>query len=365
MLKEEIKKIGILRANALGDFIVTLPAIKAIRNFYPQAELVLLGKPWHKNFLEESDGTTKRTPIDRVIVMPVTEGLREEPGFSENKKEVKNFCQGLSRENFDLFFNFHGKGLAANSFIKKIGAKITAGQICEGAEKLDYNLEYYYYQSEVIRYLEIISLTGIPPASLEPQIYILSKDHQEAKEISKKNNLSNFVAIHAAGTDIRRMWSEEKFAQLSELISQLGLQIVFTGSQPEESYIRSIISKMKYPAVNLAGQLSLGGLCAFLSSSKLVIAVDTGPQHLARACGAKTVGLYWAPNLINWGPSTRGTHRPVVSWKMECPQCGVVPNSPYPFEPFTSTCQHKFSFISSISVEEVMKEVNHLLKLDL
>ncbi|MEJ7682000.1 MAG: hypothetical protein WKG06_29940 [Segetibacter sp.] len=63
---KNIHKIAVLRANALGDFIVTLPALKAIRSTYPDAEIVLLGKPWHKEFLIEG-----RTPVDRVIIVPV------------------------------------------------------------------------------------------------------------------------------------------------------------------------------------------------------------------------------------------------------------------------------------------------------
>ena len=123
----------------------------------------------------------------------------------------------------------------------------------------------------------------------------------------------------------------------------------------------SIIAQMKNLAVNATGKFSLGGLAGLLSLSDLVIAIDTGPLHLAIAAGAKTVGLYWAPNLINWAPLTRALHRPVVSWELKCPQCGIVPNDPYPFQPTGKNCAHLFSFLSSIGVELVLKEVSLLL----
>ena len=77
---KNIKKIAILRANALGDFLVTLPAIDAIRAAYPNAEIVLLGKPWHKEFLIKG-----RCVIDRVIVVPPLKGIRDEKVMEENE----------------------------------------------------------------------------------------------------------------------------------------------------------------------------------------------------------------------------------------------------------------------------------------
>jgi len=70
---KNIQKIAVLRANALGDFIVTLPALHAIRKAYPNAELVLLGRPWHKEFL-----VPQRSPVDRVLVVKQQAGRAAE-----------------------------------------------------------------------------------------------------------------------------------------------------------------------------------------------------------------------------------------------------------------------------------------------
>src|SRR3954451_16904534 len=100
-----VQKIAVLRANALGDFIVTLPALKAIRSTYPNAEIVLLGKPWHKQFL-----TSGRTPVDRVIIVPVKKGIRNEAGEVESEVEVERFVEQMKREQFDIVLNFQGNG---------------------------------------------------------------------------------------------------------------------------------------------------------------------------------------------------------------------------------------------------------------
>src|SRR5438094_146977 len=94
-----VKKIAVLQAKAFGDFIVTLPALRAVKETYPEAELVYLGKPWHKEFLEG-----RPSPIDRVIVIPPLEGVRNEPGMNEkeNKEALEAFFQHMQQEAFDI-----------------------------------------------------------------------------------------------------------------------------------------------------------------------------------------------------------------------------------------------------------------------
>src|SRR5436309_7008981 len=82
-----VRKIAVLRANALGDFIFALPALEALRAAYPQAEIVLLAKGWHATFLKGRPG-----PVDRVVVVPPCEGVSEEPGAPgsvENSAELE------------------------------------------------------------------------------------------------------------------------------------------------------------------------------------------------------------------------------------------------------------------------------------
>src|SRR3954451_5117409 len=106
---KNIKKIGVLRANALGDFIVTLPALQALRATYPDSEIILLGNSWHRQFL-----TGGRTPVDRVIVVPVKKGIRNEGGQKEDQTEINAFVKQMQEEQFDVMLNFQGNGISAN-----------------------------------------------------------------------------------------------------------------------------------------------------------------------------------------------------------------------------------------------------------
>jgi ADP-heptose:LPS heptosyltransferase len=157
------------------------------------------------------------------------------------------------------------------------------------------------------------------------------------------------------------MWPLENYARLADELKQRHYEIVFTGASEDRQIIDDIIYNMNYTAINACGNFSLGGLAAVLSKAALMISADTGPLHLGRAVNTSTIGFYWAPNLINWGPLTRTIHRPMISWKMECPVCGIVPNNPFPFEPKTDSCDHPVSFVRDISVEQVVEAVENLL----
>ena len=350
---KNIKKIAILRANALGDFIVTLPALFALKHTYPAAELVLLAKPWHNEFL-----TKGRSPIDRVIVVPIKKGIRTEPGIDENEQEIETFIKQMQDEQFDAVINFQGNGISANPFIKQFKAKLTVGLICKNSEKLDRSLDYYYYQNEAIRYLEVVKLIGATTNIIEPKLNVLAKDKEEIKGFLSILKDKRVVVLHPVAMDTRRMWPLENYARLADELKERNFEVVFTGATEDTRIIDDIIYQMNYQAINASGKFGLGGLTALLAEADLMISADTGPLHLARAVETKTIGFYWAPNLINWGPLTRSLHRPLISWKMECPLCGIVPNDPYPFEPKSGECDHPVSFVRDISMDQVLEAVD-------
>src|SRR6185312_11141692 len=335
MRLKNIKKIAILRANALGDFIVTLPAIQAIRKTYPEAEIVLLGKPWHKDFLIPA-----RSPVDRVIVVPIMKGIRDEMNESENFEEQELFFKEMEKEHFDIAIHFQGNGISANPFINRLNATITVGLTSENALPLDRSVPFYYYQSETLRYLEVSKLIHATTDDPESHINVLPKDEEEIKGLLSFLENKPFIVLHPFVIDIRRTWPSENYAPLADRLKEKNIEVVFTGSESDCAGVEDIISGMKHKAINACGTLSIGGLSAILKHADLVIAADTGPLHLARAVNTPTVGIYWAPNLINWGPLSRSIHRPVISWNMTCPFCGIIPNDPYPFLP-QDDCEHK------------------------
>ncbi|MBE7549548.1 MAG: glycosyltransferase family 9 protein [Anaerolineales bacterium] len=341
MKLKHIRKIAVLRANALGDFIFILPAMEALRAAYPEAEIVLLGRNWHAEFLAGRPG-----PIDRAIVIPPSRGLsREEDYEEEDPAELDRFFAAMATEQFDLAFQLHGGGRYSNPFIRRLGARMTAGLATPDAAPLDRIVPYIYFQPEILRYLEVVGLVGATTTWLEPRLCVTAQDLAEACRLVPELADRPVVALHPGATALRRRWPVESFAAVGEALRAAGAHVVVTGVDAEKDIVAGVVEAMQGQAQNLCGQLSLGGLAGLLSRCRVVVSNDSGPLHLAAAVGTATVGIYWCGNLINYGPLTRVRHRPLVSWRLNCPLCGR--------NCIEDNCDHSPSFVADISVEEV------------
>lgn len=344
----DVRKIAVLRANALGDFIFTLPALEALRDTYREAEIVLLGKSWHKEFL-----TGRPSPIDRVIVVPRYGGVSAEPGIAEDAEELAHFFHEMERERFDLALQMQGGGRYSNVFLRRLGARMTIGSQTPDAVALDRNLHFVYFQHEVIRYKEIVSLVGASNQMVEPRIALTKADMNEAQRVVPEGR-EPLVALHPGASDPGRRWPSEKFAQVGDALARAGAKVVVTGTLDEQDLVEAVVAQMHTPAEGLTGKLSVGGLAGLLARCRVVVSNDTGPRHLAAAVGAATVSIYWCVNLVNSSPLTRSRHRPVTSWRLDCPLCGR--NS------LQEKCNHTVSYVADVEAAEVIEHALELFK---
>lgn len=343
----DIRKIAVVRANGLGDFIFALPALAALRAAYPCAEIVLLALSWHAAFLRE-----RPSPVDRVLVVPPYTGVSVRDDQAGDEPACEQFFQRMQQEQFDLACQMHGGGRHSNPFLLRLGARLTIGLKTPDAVALDRWIPYRYYQQEVSRYLEVVSLVGAAPVSLEPRLAITRRDQAEIAHLLPPGK-QPLVVLHPGASDPTRRWAGEKFAQVGDALAARGARIVITGTEAERETDEHVASAMHCEGQNLCGRISLSGLAALLASSQVVISNDSGPLYLAQAVGARTVGLYWCFNLLTAALPFRRDHAPLVSWQLTCPICG--------YDLTQSRCSHTASLISSIPAEEVIEAAQEML----
>lgn len=356
---DSVRRIAVLRANALGDLLLALPAMEALRRAYPAARLTLLARSWHANFLRGRPG-----PVDEVIALPPISGVSEAAG---GHRAPEGLFDELRRHRFDLAVQIHGGGRHSNPFIRRLGARVTAGLCSADAERLDRWVPYVYYQHEVLRYLEVAALVGgtllggTPVGEIqaggttdlvEPRLAVTEDDRAELARVLGESP-PGLVALHPGASDPRRRWPAEHFAAVAD---RLGRPIVITGTAAERDVVEKVAAAMRAPAIQLVDALSIGGLAALYERCSLVISNDTGPRHLAAAVGTPTVGIYWCGNLINAGPLTRSRHRPVVSWTVACPVCGASG-----LDLNAARCPHDASWVAEVTVAEVIEQATDLL----
>jgi ADP-heptose:LPS heptosyltransferase len=351
----DVARIAVLRANALGDFIFTLPALEALRAAYPEAEITLLGAPWHARFLAD-----RPVPVDRVVVVPPLPGIRTaDPG--ERAPSLPEFQERARDRRYDLALQLHGGGRNTNPFVLGLAARLTAGLRAQDAPALDRWVRYVYYQPEVFRYLEVAGLVGAPPVTWRPRLELTEQDLMEAKSVVG-DAAGPRVALHPGASDARRRWPAARFSEVGDALAGAGAEVVVTGTPPEREVVDEVVGGMRHPARPLVGGLSLGGLAALYAGCAVVVSNDTGPLHLANAVDAPTVGIYWVGNVINCAPTERYRHRPMISWTIHCPECGQdCTRDLYPARDGGTPCDHQPSFVAEVAAVEVCDAALELL----
>ncbi|MEX5718975.1 glycosyltransferase family 9 protein [Geodermatophilus maliterrae] len=348
-LVPDVARIAVLRANWLGDLVLTLPALAALRAAYPDAEMTYLGAPWHPDLMDGRPG-----PWDRVVVVPPWPGVRDAPGAARDSAEVRRFLAAQRREGYDLALQLHGGGGNSNPFVAGLGARVTAGARDTGAPALDRWLPYAHEQHEVLRCLEVVGLVGAAPVTLEPRLAVTPEDAAAAAGVLPPGP-EPLVALHAGANDPRRRWPAASFAALAGVLAGEGARVALVGSGDDDRRAADAIrAATAAPLIDLVGRLSLGALAGVLARCRLVVANDSGPRHLAEAVGTATVGVFLQRNLLNAGPLTRRRHRVAVSTGTDCPVCGT--------DQSRSRCGHDRSLVSGVPVATVLAAALDLLE---
>ena len=348
-LVQGVRKLAVLRANALGDFVVSLPAIEALRAAYPAAELVLLGADWHAGFLAGRPG-----PVDRCVPVPPTAGVRDDRPPAP-AAEVEAFFARMGAERFDLAVQLHGGGRHSNPFVRRLGARVTAGSRAADAPALDRSVAYTRHQHEIHRFLEVAALVGAAPVTLEPRLSVTARDRAEAAAVGADDR--PLVVLHPGANDPRRRWPAERLAAVGTELARKGAALAVVGTAAERPLADRLLDALEADAADLVGRLGLGGLAGLLERAALLVGNDSGPRHLAAAVGTATVAVYWGVNLGAYGPLYRARHRAPTSWRLHCPVCGAdgLAGGCRPSPP------HQASLVADVPVDEVLAEALDLL----
>lgn len=345
---DDVRRVAVLRGGGLGDLVFALPALDALRAAYPDADVSLVGPAWQEELLRGRPG-----PVDRFIALPpaVEASLRGQAGDGV-ATSVDRFVAALAARRFDLAVQLHGGGRNSNPFVRRIGARVAVGLRSEDAPPLDRVVPYVYYQPEVLRALEVVGLVGAEPVALEPRLVLTVRDLRAGRALLPVADRP-LVVVHPGAGDPRRRWPAEAFAAVARQLADEGATIAAVGGPGDRELAAVLRAELGERLVDLVGRCRLGELVGVLGLANVVIGNDSGPSHLAAALGARTVVVYWCGNLINAGPSTRTRHRPAISWRLDCPVCGL--------DCTRTACAHRASFVADVPVEEVLASARALL----
>jgi ADP-heptose:LPS heptosyltransferase len=260
----------VLRALALGDLLVAVPALHALRRAFPEHRLLYAAPGWLAGVVELVGG---------FDLLPVS-GLDQPLPFRAG--------------DVDVAVNLHGKGPQSSELLQALGARTVLqhrGSYGDGPEWIE-------EMHERERWTRLLHWHGI------------DADPSECGLLTPPSptGYPDATVVHVGAAFASRLWPADRFAQVARHLSAGGHRVVFTGSAPERDRALAVCRLAGLPdSTVLAGRLDLQAFAACVASARLVISADTGAAHLASAYVRPSVVLFGPVGPERWGPPS-GPH---------------------------------------------------------
>lgn len=338
------KKILFIQLSALGDTILAIPTIRAIRHTFPDAEFTMLASATNLNYLANCPYIDKhisfRMPMYRLFAL-------------------------LRREKFDWAIDLEHWPRLSALLAYMSGAPVRVGFRTKGQARhflFTETVPHIQGRHEVRNFLDIATQLECPTQEFTLETWCGAAARTSVREILVQEQVSPdipFVVLHPeAGRreEPRRRWPQERYVALVDaLISRYRVQIILTGAPNEVHVSEGIAARTKHQAVVLAGRTDVNQLAALFSDAALVVSGNCGPMHLAAATGTPVIGLHGPTNTAQWGPWNRDAG--IVRSTLPCSPClnlgfeygcQALPDG-------TSPCMH------TIEVAAVLQECDRFL----
>jgi lipopolysaccharide heptosyltransferase II len=309
------RRILVKEVNWLGDVVMSLPALQAIRRAWPDAHLAVLIKQELASFF---DGARW---IDEVIPYSVARGL---PGFFDRRRIVgeirlRRFDLGVLFPNsFEsaLWLTMAGIRRRAGFVADARGAMLTMKASPPPEAMTGHQANYW---------LAMVRATGV--ADGRPDDFAIDVDGPSRERMSKwlaanrkRSDRPLFAIAPAAAFGPAKEWPANKYGALIDLLAHRNdAEVVLVGAPSERKKCEEVAAASKAGAIIAAGQTNIGELIALLSLSDGFIGNDSGCMHLAGALGIPTVAIFGSTNPNRTGPM--GPKTRVIYRKLECSPC--------------------------------------------
>ncbi|MCC9144364.1 MULTISPECIES: glycosyltransferase family 9 protein [unclassified Arthrobacter] len=256
----------VLRALKLGDLLVAVPALKALRREFPGHRIRYAAQEWLRPVLPLTGAVDDLLPLHGLDVpIPL------EPG------------------QIDIAVNLHGSGPESCSRLEAVQPARRIGHAGPGWDGPPWKDGVH----ERDRWADLLSWHGIPA---DPLDYRLDPPPAAA-------GVPEAVVIHVGAAYGSRLWPADRFADVARELSAAGAPVLFTGSAGERRRALAVASAAGLPTESVvAGKLRLEEFAAVIARSRLVLSADTGAAHLASAYARPSVVLFGPAPVSEWGP---------------------------------------------------------------
>ena len=294
---ETPKRFLLVRTDRVGDTILTLPAVTALRKKYPHAFISFLAKSYTKPLIEQYEG------IDLLLTY-------EPEGHHKGLQGVLRLSNQLENLNFDVVLLFYARPeLALALWLARIPIRIGTGFRWYSFLM---NERIYEHRKDCIKHESEYNLSLLDSLLNEqanqPE-YKFNKWSPESwwDEFSSELNYSDYAIVHPGnGSSAPNLNAEQYMLIIRLLLENTSWTVLLTGILEEEKLVNKLAAGFPKDRVKkAAGRFSLAELFSVIRNSSLLITSSTGPLHMANAVNTPLLGFFCPkkPHTPKrWGP---------------------------------------------------------------
>lgn len=320
-------RILIIRTDFLGDVVLTLPAVHAIHQAYPEATIDMIVLPSTAGILAGQPG------INRVIPCAPHDWLIKGLLPPQNR-QIAEFVQQLRNEHYDLAISVCGDWGSIIAMLS--GAKRRVGYADEAyAHFLTDPVRggrYHERKHEIEYVLALAAAAGgiIPPVTdrlRRPNVVVLDHARMRIQSLLADHGVlaeRPLILLHpGSGNGRAKRWPLPYWARLADVIhlTQPATAIALIGGPGDQELAQQILANVLHRGIviNLIGATSLPEIAALLQRANLLVTGDSGPLHIAEAVDTRVIAIHGPTDPLLSGPSNQNS---IILWReIWCAPC--------------------------------------------
>ena len=336
----QVQKIIILQVQNVGDSVAFTPALRAIRDRFPNAQIDLLCSPISAEFY------AKCPYVDHILL---------DQWFHSRVRHLGSelrLIRALRSTDYDVAICDASEISASHA----VAALMTGASTRIGFSTNDRGFLYTVQLDPrpdvdfIEENLAVAAALGAETSSREVECYFDDHDVQYADALTPAHDGKPLIAIHPVSNWQSKTWVPERWASVADTLVRQGATVIFIGAAREQQYIDAIRKGMQTSAASLAGATTLPQLAALLSRCQLFVGTDSGPRHVAAGTARRQVTLMSSQDFRHRWDFHR--HREtILRTDPVCSPC---------FQPF---CTHRRCMMD-ISEEMVLQACQQMLSAD-
>ena len=348
--KEEISHIAVWMPSWIGDVVLALPALQALRDIYPNTRITAIIKFPTGQLL-----SSHKAVVDTVLQFPKNKA----DGYIKQCR----YALGLRKYKFDLGVVFPNSFYAA-FMLMLTGARVRIGYRTDGRQLLlTHAIPVTQEEKKTLYRVNYFHKILSPLSSgLTPDLYdskwtnrsMISKKILRIVGVERKDFL---ITIHPGASKIERAWHADRFGILCQnLIKAYPVKIILLGICEEKLLLEKISSFCSPGNIKIVVKLDLGEVTQLLKVSQLFIGNDSGLLHVASLAGIPVVGIFGPGQAATTGPFIDVKKQEIVTRNYSCSPC-----KQRFFEECEASLHHKPECLESISVKEVSEAIEKIV----